>query len=108
MSDNPRSFGGGTFCRIGHDPSRTLDLPVETVTHVLEEAGLDHVDIFKIDTEGSEMAILRENGKRNRKYGIRHRFSDPFFRPGLRQPARRYRADLWTRTRAFRARSGSG
>ncbi len=59
MSDNPRSFGGGTFCGIGHDRRNRIELPVGTVADVLTELKLDRVDLFKLDTEGSEMAILR-------------------------------------------------
>ena len=59
MSDDPRSFGGGTFCAIGHDPARRLQLPVDTAAQAMTDLGLDRIDAFKIDTEGSELAILR-------------------------------------------------
>ncbi len=59
MSNNPCSFGGGGFSRTGHDPSRRLTLELKSVGEALAELGLDHVDVFKIDTEGSELAILR-------------------------------------------------
>ena len=59
MSGNRRSYGGGTFCQIGSDPSRAVTLPVGTVRQAIGEAGVDQVDVFKIDTEGSEWPILR-------------------------------------------------
>ncbi len=58
MSDDPRSFGGGGFMQIGHNPLRTLSLPLRAVADALDELGLDRIDLFKIDTEGSELAIL--------------------------------------------------
>ncbi len=59
MSDNPCSFGGGGFMQIGHDPSRKRSLPLKTVPDAMAELGLHHVDLFKLDTEGAELAILR-------------------------------------------------
>jgi FkbM family methyltransferase len=59
MSNNPDSFGGGTFCAVGHDPSRAIELPVRKVASVIEDLGVDHVDVFKIDTEGSEYPVLQ-------------------------------------------------
>ena len=59
MSANPRSFGGGTFCGTGHDPSRAMELPLTTAANIIDELGLTSVDVFKIDTEGSEAPILR-------------------------------------------------
>lgn len=59
MSDNPASFGGGGFNRIGHDPARKLVLPTASVPQALAGLNVDRVDVFKIDTEGSEWAILR-------------------------------------------------
>lgn len=59
MSADTRSFGGGTFHRIGGDPARTLELPVGAVTDAIADAGVDQVDVFKIDTEGAEWPILR-------------------------------------------------
>lgn len=59
MSANPQSFGGGTFCKIGGDDKRALELPVRTIGDVMKEFGIGHVDLFKIDTEGSEYSILK-------------------------------------------------
>ena len=59
MSANSQSFGGGTFCEIGGDHERAFELPVRTVGDVMNELGIDHVDLFKIDTEGSEYPILK-------------------------------------------------
>ena len=59
MSGNGRSYGGGTFSGIGDDPTRALTLPIASVADALAETGVDQVDVFKIDTEGSEWPILR-------------------------------------------------
>ncbi len=59
MSNNPRSFGGGGFSQIGHDPQRQATLPLMSVPDALKDLAVDHVDIFKIDTEGSELPILQ-------------------------------------------------
>lgn len=59
MSANPNSFGGGTFCKVGGDDERAVELPVRTVGDVMDELGIKHVDLFKLDTEGSEYAILQ-------------------------------------------------
>ena len=59
MSDNPHSFGGGGFHRVGHDPSRKLILPVAAVSQAVTGLGVKQVDLFKIDTEGAEWSILR-------------------------------------------------
>ncbi|MBL4701701.1 MAG: FkbM family methyltransferase [Phycisphaeraceae bacterium] len=59
MSANPNSFGGGTFCKVGGDDDRALELSVRTVGDVIDELGIKQVDLFKLDTEGSEYAILK-------------------------------------------------
>ena len=59
MSANPNSFGGGTFCKVGGDDERAVELPVRTVGDVMDELGIMQVDLFKLDTEGSEYAILQ-------------------------------------------------
>lgn len=59
MSANPNSFGGGTFCKIGSDEDRAEQLPVRTVGDVMDELAIKQIDLFKLDTEGSEYAILK-------------------------------------------------
>jgi len=59
MYDNPHSFGGGSLCKLGHDPDRQQTLAVQTVEQTLDELAISHVDVFKVDTEGSELAIVR-------------------------------------------------
>lgn len=62
MSDDPGNFGGGHFGDEGTAVATSqhrLQLPVKTIHEVVHEHGLDGVDVFKIDTEGSELAILR-------------------------------------------------
>jgi FkbM family methyltransferase len=59
MSDNPQSFGGGTFCGIGDDPNRVLHLPVVTAAAAMQTLEVEHVDVFKLDTEGAELPILK-------------------------------------------------
>lgn len=59
LSNNRQSFGGGTFCNIGADASRSLQLPLKTVSQAMKELNLNRVDLFKLDTEGSEYAILQ-------------------------------------------------
>ncbi|MCC6579331.1 MAG: FkbM family methyltransferase [Phycisphaeraceae bacterium] len=58
MSNNPNSYGGGTFCGIGCSADRKLNLPIRSVAHVIAETGTSPIDVFKIDTEGSEFPIL--------------------------------------------------
>ena len=58
LSNNPHSYGGGGFNQIGHDPNRRLHLPLRTVPTAMASLKIDRVDVFKIDTEGSELAIL--------------------------------------------------
>jgi FkbM family methyltransferase len=58
-SNDPVNFGGGGFHRLGHDQSQTLSLPVTTAGHVCRELGIRQVDVFKIDTEGAELAVLQ-------------------------------------------------
>lgn len=58
MSDNPASFGGGTFCSVGHNPQRSVELPLRTPAQVMDELGLRYVDVMKIDTEGSEFPVI--------------------------------------------------
>lgn len=59
MSANPNSFGGGTFCKISCSNEHAVQLPVRTVGDVMDELNIKQVDLFKLDTEGSEYAILQ-------------------------------------------------
>jgi len=58
MSDDPANFGGGGFTERGTAADRTLELPVRRAADALADAGLDRVDVFKLDTEGSEAPIV--------------------------------------------------
>jgi FkbM family methyltransferase len=58
MSDNPDSYGGGTFRGVGCDRSRALELPLQQTAQAMADLGVTQVDVFKIDTEGSELPIL--------------------------------------------------
>lgn len=59
MSANRDTFGGGTFHRIGADTDVALKLPVSSVDSAIAHAGVEGVDVFKIDTEGAEWPILK-------------------------------------------------
>lgn len=59
MSGDAASFGGGGFSQLGHDPARAQKLELRSVTEAMELAGVKHVDLFKVDTEGSEWPILQ-------------------------------------------------
>jgi len=59
MSPDPRNFGGGGFSYLHNDRSRRRFLPLTTVRDAMRELKIRSVDVFKIDTEGSERAILR-------------------------------------------------
>ncbi len=59
MSRDERNFGGGGFSYLRQDPSENFMLPVTTVAEAMQELGIDRVDVFKIDTEGSELAVLK-------------------------------------------------
>lgn len=58
-SDDVCNFGGGGFHGQQSDPSRCLkDVPVVAVGEALQQLGVSHIDLIKIDTEGAEHAIL--------------------------------------------------
>ncbi len=55
---NPRDCKNGS-CRLQRFPKQKLhQLPVRSVDSLMKEFGHDHVDILKIDVEGSEYRIL--------------------------------------------------
>lgn len=58
-SRDPRNFGGGGFHALGTREERSVTLDVTTAGKAMADLGLDRVDVFKIDTEGHEMAILK-------------------------------------------------
>lgn len=58
MSDDPANFGGGTFHGVSCDRSRTIELPVTTISRVCDQLEIHQVDLIKIDTEGAEWSIL--------------------------------------------------
>lgn len=58
-SADPRNLGGGGFAYVAADRKRNLPLPLTTVREVMVDLGVRRVDVFKIDTEGSELAVLR-------------------------------------------------
>lgn len=57
-SDNPVNFGGYSLHVTGSDTSKKVSIPVRNVAAVLQETGLDTVDVIKVDTEGAEWDIL--------------------------------------------------
>ncbi len=56
-SDDPANFGGGGF--VDDSDRQALLLPVTTVAAVCRQHHLHAIDLMKIDTEGSELAVLR-------------------------------------------------
>lgn len=58
-SNDPANLGGGGFHCVSHNHNQTLQLPVTTASHVCRELGVRKVDVFKIDTEGAELAVLK-------------------------------------------------
>lgn len=59
LSADLRSFGGGGFSQIGHNPGKVRKLALRTVSEALSLTDVKQVDVFKIDTEGSEWPILQ-------------------------------------------------
>lgn len=57
-SDDSRNYGGFSFYGKGSDAGRKLDVEVREVNSALRDAGIDRVDLIKIDTEGAEFDIL--------------------------------------------------
>lgn len=57
-SDDPSNLGGGTFAGVGCDPSKIMKLPMSTTEAFCRREKISRIDIFKIDTEGSELAVL--------------------------------------------------
>lgn len=58
FSDDPCNFGGFSFSHQGSDSNRKLRVQRRNIGAVLNELGIDHVDLIKIDTEGAEHEIL--------------------------------------------------
>lgn len=57
-SDDPANEGGYSLYRQGVDAARTVRAAMRTPTSFMRERGLAHIDMIKIDTEGSEHGIL--------------------------------------------------
>lgn len=57
-SGDPRNFGGGGFVNFAHDDAKQT-LPLKTTAMAMDELGISSVDVFKIDTEGAELPVLR-------------------------------------------------
>lgn len=51
--------GASTIADGGLSPERTITVRTETFDHWLATSGVDHVDLVKIDTEGSETDVVR-------------------------------------------------
>lgn len=58
FSDHPHNFGGFSFSHQGSDCDRKLRVQQRNIRTVLNELGIDQVDLIKIDTEGAEYEIL--------------------------------------------------
>lgn len=58
FSDNPHNFGGFSFSQQGSDSNRKLWVQRRNIGTVLNELGVEQVDMIKIDTEGAEYDIL--------------------------------------------------
>lgn len=58
-SGDPANLGGGSYHMAGNNPNPTIHLPVTTVGEICQKLGIKQVDLFKIDTEGAELDILK-------------------------------------------------
>lgn len=58
FSDDPHNFGGFSFSAQGSDSNHKLRVQRRDIRAVLNELGIDQVDLIKIDTEGAEYDIL--------------------------------------------------
>ena len=59
MSDDAANFGGGGFVNGQQATAAALRLIVKTPTQAVDELQPGPIDVFKIDTEGSEWPIVR-------------------------------------------------
>lgn len=57
-STDPRNFGGGGF-HGGGEGDCSQQLPVTTLTKIVEAHGIERVDLIKLDAEGAEGPTLR-------------------------------------------------
>lgn len=62
-SDDAANFGGFSAHGLGIDRGRSQRVPVRHAGRCLAELGLTHVDVIKVDTEGSEWDILTAIGE---------------------------------------------
>lgn len=57
-SDNPSNFGGFSLFERGVDPGKKITIHIRNAQQCLRELEIHSADLIKIDTEGSEFAIL--------------------------------------------------
>lgn len=60
LPDNPQYVSCTTFNRWGYDESaiKPIQVPVKQFTSITQELGHQHIDILKIDIEGSEYDVI--------------------------------------------------
>ena len=57
-SARPDNYGGASMYGVDVDPGQSLTVEVRAAREMLDELGLDQIDLIKIDTEGAEYDIL--------------------------------------------------
>ncbi len=58
-SDDDQNFGGFSFFSPGTHTAKTCRVVMKEVNSALAGIGVSHIDLIKIDTEGSEFPILK-------------------------------------------------
>ena len=100
-SDKPSNLGGFSAHHLGVDRTRCQRVPVRHAGRCLADLGVTRVDVIKVDTEGSECAILTAMGEpllrgvqliMGELHGIRDfellAFLTPLFDVGMRKQLR--------------------